>query len=260
MNRITAAAILLVAAILTEFGLHMTQPLGEDFYIITDIAVVLFGLIAFLAAVYAYRIYGIRSNQGKAILLLASGILFWFLGEFTWMYIEVILSEEVPIVSVADVFWLTGYPLFFAGAFLAWRTFSAPITKEKKMLIAVTAIAVFSVVVVGVIIPVLSDTEMSALEFAVTAGYVISDLILLIMFMILIISFFGGKFAKPWMFISAGSILSVVADMVYMTGIYESGSIVDILWELEYMLIAFGLFYYRESVKSALVQTKAKKG
>jgi hypothetical protein len=52
-----------------------------------------------------------------------------------------------------------------------------------------------------------------------------------------------------------------IADIYYMNFIevYETGSMIDILWDLSYILLAFGFLYHRETVKEAFSAMKKKK-
>jgi hypothetical protein len=238
---------------------YIFQPLGEQFYIISDLTVIIFSFLAFVFGLYTYKFYGFGSVKGKALLFLTLGVFFWFLGETTWGIYEIVLGVKEPIASIADMFWLIGYPLFLMGFYYVWKIASTSISKKRLMILSVSIIAVCSFMAY-ITTPILTDTEMSFAGKISTAGYVIGDMLILIALMIAVTYLFGGKFAKGWSIILLSVFMMSAADIYYMNflEVYETGSLIDIFWNLSYILLAFGFFYHREVVKEVFDGIKKK--
>jgi hypothetical protein len=235
--------------ILATVLLYIFKPLGEDFYIIGDSIVIIFSLLAFASGFYAYKIHGFKSVQGKALFLLTIGIFFWFLGESTWGFYEIVLGIEAPVASIADVFWLLGYPFFLGGAYFICRLAAIPLAKKKYMLFALIIAGLFCVL--WLIYPTIVNPEISLAEKMSTTGYVIGDFAILIAMIFIVVYLSGSKFLKPWTLIIIGLVLSTIADIYYMNfiDVYASGDWIDILWCADYIITALGLFYYRETAE-----------
>ncbi len=104
------------------------------------------------------------------------------------------------------------------------------------------------------IIPLLASPETTVIEKATTVGYVIGDMSLIAGCVVIAVSLYRGMMAKPWIIITAALVMSALADIIYsyIAVSYEAGSWIDLLWNLDYILMAYGFFYYRSSVKDIM--------
>jgi len=259
MKRMHLVFGILLILFLISVLLYTFQPLGDQFYIICDLTVIIFSFLSFVFGLYAYEFYGFSSIKGKALLFLTLGVFFWFLGETTWGVYEIVLGIEAPVASVADMFWLIGYPLFLAGFYYVWKIASTSISKKRLLILSVLIIAICSFMTY-ISTPILTDTEMSSAEKISTAGYVIGDTLILVALMVAVTYLLGGKFAKGWSIILLSIFLMSVADIYYMNflEVYKAGNLIDLFWDLSYILLAFGFFYHREVVKDVFDEVKKK--
>jgi len=255
------ALIITVLIIFADIWLYTTQPLGEDFYIISDWVIVIYSLAAVTVGFYAFRLHGMKSIQGKALFFMIVGGVFWLLGEFFWAYQEVNLGIEIPTPSIADLFWFIGYPLFGMGLYHVWKITRAPVTKSRKYIISMTLVIILMIAGAYGAYPTITDPEMTLLEKGITLGYIVVDFILIVGAVIIILSFWGGKLVRPWLVILLSIIVSTFADIMYaqVASLYESGSFFGILWDIDYILAAFGFFYYRQTMKDVMVSMKSAK-
>jgi hypothetical protein len=260
MNKTTNGIIILCTIIMVDLLIYIKKPLGEDFYIIADLLVVLLSLTAFCFGIYAYKLHGSKNIQGKAILFLSLGILFWFFGESIWAFYEIIIKADAPIASLADAFWLLGYPLFAAGLYYEWKITRAGLTRNK--LIAGSFIFIITLLIsgwYGIIVP-LGNAETSQFEKIVLVSYVIGDIVVMLGAIIVLTSLWGGKLAKQWTIITVAIILTSVADIIYayMSNSYQTGNWIDILWDANYLLLAYGFYHYRQTIICALQETNSR--
>ncbi|MFH1237318.1 MAG: hypothetical protein V1648_02840 [Candidatus Aenigmatarchaeota archaeon] len=235
---------ILAALFVINLALYTLKPLGDSFYIVADVWVAALAIMATLAGFFAFKIHGFKSEQGKAMLFIAVGTAFWTLGEITWGVLE-IFTDFKPVVSIADIFWYAGYAFFIAGMFFICKLSSSKLGRKKWVLLPVViAIAAASIFLIA---PFAADTETPLLEKLASAGYIAEDMCLLISMAFGLTYLWGSKFVRPWSVIFLALMLSTCADIIYsyILGSYETGNIIDILWNTNYMLMATGFIYNR---------------
>ncbi|MEM7815920.1 MAG: hypothetical protein QXN71_02260 [Candidatus Aenigmatarchaeota archaeon] len=262
MKETQLAFAVILAAMAATTLLYITAPAIDNFFIIADLLVVALSFVALAFGIMAFRIHGLGNLQGRIMLLLSLGVFFWFLGELTWAVYEIVLGINSPLASVADMFWFAGYPLFFAGICLEHKVAGTKVIKKDRMFMSLFVIVlVFSSLSLYMILPVFENAEMTDIEKVVSAGYVIGDVVLLAGSFGLIISFAGGRFARPWLLITISIILFSIADIAYsyLGTAYETGSWIDLLWDFDYMFMAYAFYYYRQSFGSGLFKGRRQK-
>jgi len=113
---------------------------ADSFYFIGPIAVMAVGFaIAFK--------HGKDSMYFKPFLLLSVGIMFFMLGDATYLYYDMVLDED-PYPSIADVFYFAFYPCVIGFIIFTLKFFAFPLSKPKVALISaitITLILVFTV-------------------------------------------------------------------------------------------------------------------
>lgn len=240
--------------------LYIYEPLWNNFYIIGDSIVSILSFFAAISGFYAYRMHGFKSTQGKALCFISLGALFWFLGEFTWTIYEVVLGIEKPIASIADIFWFIGYPLFLIGVYYVYKAAST-FPSKRKLTFLIIIIILICALLLCLAMPNLTAAEIAFEEKIATGGYVICDMLLLIGLIFVIACLFQSKFLRAWSIILIAILFSTAADVFYMnlSVVYETGNIIDLLWDLDYTLFAFGFFYYRETVEEIFTVSKERK-
>jgi hypothetical protein len=66
--------------------------------------------------------------------LLALGMFLWTLGETIWAYYELILEEETPYPSAADVAWVIGYIPLTVGLLLRFLSLRTMPTQQQALI------------------------------------------------------------------------------------------------------------------------------
>lgn len=239
--------------------IYISKPFDDKFYIVGNSLVIALSLMATLSGIYAYRIYGYGSIQGKSLLFLTFGLFFWFLGETTWGIYEIATGIESPLVSIADIFWILGYPFFLLGIYFICKMAALPLGRKNKYFL--TFILFLSILLCSYLIyPTLISQELIFLEKLTLAFYVVFDCILLFATIFAIIYLKNTKFLKVWILVFLALFLATVADIYYMNlaEMYQTGNLIDILWDLDYLIMSFGLFYMREKTKE-IFSTEVKR-
>lgn len=195
--------------------------------------------------------------------LLFIGILFYFFAEAIYAVLEVVLGIDMEVMfpSWADYFWLIGYiPLVIGMAIMIYwyKKSSFPLGNIRfyQLLIFLFIISVI-VLFYTLLIPIAKDIQLSLAARFVYIFYPAADLLLLIeaVILIYIISLFGGGIiSKPWKYISIGFTLITLADIFYSYlnwhGKYGTGNIIDVAWNLGYLLIGLAGIYQKELMES----------
>jgi len=244
-------ALIFLLLFLANVIIYRLRPLGENFYIIGDGIVIFLSFLAFVSGLYAYSLHGFKSLNGKALIFLSFGLLFWFLGELTWGIYEIVLGIESPVASLADAFWILGYPFFFLGLVYICRLTSA--FKKKNAI----AFGFLACLILGSMLYISLPTIVKDIpvgEKISTAGYVLGDSLLLILAIYTMPALYRTKIFVPYFLIILSIICMVVADIYYMNFLeeYEVGNLIDLVWNLDYILLAVGFLYHRESIKGLL--------
>lgn len=248
-SKMRVAFVIAVIVLFLDLLLYTFKPLGENLYLITDWTVVFFALTAVIAGYYAFNLHGIKTLYGEALLFLVLGNLLWMFGELSWAVLETILQIG-PFPSVADVFWYSGYALFGMGLYYIWKATRTSVPGHR-IIAAVLAVLVALVISFFYgIFPSIADPGLTLLEKAAAIGYIILDFIIIVGEIIIIVSLLGRELIKPWIIILIAVFFTTFADIMYaqIASLYIGGTFFGILWDMEYVLMALGFFYYRQTV------------
>jgi signal transduction histidine kinase len=161
--------------------------------------------------------------------LFAGGILLQVAGDAVFGYYEIWLDREPPTPSVADVLYLSGYPLLAAGAFLLLRRLGG----------ATSRAALLDTIIVGIALGVVQwiffvdPYEHKALgrgEQIVQMAYPALGMLLLVALAQLVVGRPGRT--PTYRLLLAGLVLWIVADELFALDpdAYAGGSWVDALW------------------------------
>ncbi|HMJ00621.1 MAG TPA: diguanylate cyclase [Gaiellaceae bacterium] len=173
-------------------------------------------------------------------LLLSAALLLWTTGD---LYYYFFLSglENVPIPSVADLFYLAFYPVSYVALALLLRGRMRRFQGNLWLDGVIAALAVGALGAAVVFDKVLSTTGGSALVVATNLAYPLADLLLLSL-VVAMFALTGWRFDRTWAFVAAGYGVFAIADTAYLyqtaEGRYVEGGILDAGWPAALVLIA----------------------
>jgi hypothetical protein len=228
----TSALIILVASL---FGESTAVLVGNLLYIPVG------GSFAILA-VYTSLRFGLGGTLGKAWLFFAIFGGLWFIAEMIWAYNDLILGID-PYPSIADVFWLVGYPLIFTFMLFYLKFVKKAISKEK-----IVFAVIIPLVIIGLTIAVALQikVEDGFGVFLLTVSYPILDSIILAPAIIGIILFLKGEVDLLWSLISLGILSVSIADIGFFITQYNftyyTGHPIEIFFYWAYILFSFGVY------------------
>ena len=212
---------------------------GAYFFIPSTAAKNVFFDLVGLSAVAAI-VVGIRVRSPSSPLawyLLALGLFSFVIGDSILSFLESVLGEEPPFPSIADAFYLAGYPVLAAGLALMIRR-HAPGREWSSLIDALIITAVASMLSwTFLMAPYANDPELSLLESLVSIAYPLGDILLAVVLVRLL--FVQGKRLPAYTLLSIGVALLMLTDTVYaamtLADTYQTGSPVDLGWMLSYV-------------------------
>ena len=231
------------------FGKDIAKIVGNSLYL--PVA----GTAVILSLILAYR-FRAKGAHGKAWIIFTAFIVSWFVAEQLWMLYDLVYNID-PFPSTADLFYLTGYPLYFVFMMFYLKPVKKAIS--KKMLVSTSLISI-AMVVPTIYFAIDVGSDMSEFERALAASYPIADAIILVPAMIGMVLFFKGEVNFMWSLMCLAIILNVVADTGFLiTNLddsYYTGGILDMLYLWAYVLFIFGMYSHIKIFKTHSYEKK----
>jgi signal transduction histidine kinase len=187
---------------------------------------------AALAIVLGVRLY--RPEAPWAWLLIAACLLFFMAGDITWALYEE--AGKSPTASLADVFYLAGYPCLTAGMLIASRRRSPSRDRGELIDSAIVGTSAFLLLWVYVVDPY-SLGGLDWTEVIVSIAYPIADAVVLAALARLML---GGRWnVTSLRLLLLGLLLTLAGDSVYAASDITHETLVSIL--LMFGVVAIGL-------------------
>lgn len=187
---------------------------------------------------------GIKSDFGKAWFCLAIFIILWFVAERIWMMYELVYQTD-PWPSEADIFWLAGYPMYFAFTFFYLKPFrkSIPSTTIITVIGLTIMLAAFMIYYSSI-----QEEGLDTYDAVLGLSYPVADALTLIPITLGLILFFRGQVHFLWSCMLIGMLFFVISDYGFFflsqSGDYHSGSYVDIPYLWAYLFFLAGTYDY----------------
>lgn len=213
----------------------------RNFAMVTDLA---YQLVSFFAMIVAWRIAFTRQFDGRlrrAWFVLGLAVLAQTLGDSLWFYLEVIQQQQ-PFPSVADIFYLSFYPLALIGLLTLPSSPLKPAERERVFLdLAILLITAWMAIWFFIISPTTAQYENGRLDQILAAAYPVGDLVLLGGIFTLLFRGAEGTVRSMLLLYFTGLALNVAGDLAYafasLQGNYVSGGWMDVSW-----IMAYGFF------------------
>jgi len=215
--------------------------------VVTDIQVLPIRLISALLAWQASRQMGLDARTRQAWLLLGLGFAAFCIGDVIWAWIEIVL-EANPFPSLADVGYLSFYPLILAGLLtfpLALRTRGE---RTKFWLDAlIVAGAGGTILWYFVFLPALQAVADEPIKAIFGIGYPIGDLLLLLGIATVLLRRPDAGTTGALRILAVGTAVMVIGDAGFgpmaLQDDYQSGAWPDVFWALSALLMAVSAQY-----------------
>lgn len=256
----------MVAAFLAGFFVIVTAIYvfmigGESHGFLSNLLFLIPPAFAVAAGMRAASVYGLKNAHGSALFLLTLGFAAWLVGEAIWFYLRVIRNVD-PFPSLADFFYLVGYPLLFIGLLIelgqekiSLRDFNPFI---RTMLAVSASVVGFAVLYFGVFLAY--DATAPLMDNLIAVSYGVGDFLLILPAVLILkttLDYQRGKLYSPWLFLFFGLALTLIADVLYAIFIEQYSSslwpytMIDLFWIAGYLSLANGFFGIRSIISFA---------
>jgi signal transduction histidine kinase len=172
-------------------------------------------------------------------LLLAAGFGLFVAGEITWHVYSYGLGED-PFPSIADLFYLAGYPLLATALLLLARDRGARRGQERAGVLdaAIVTIGAFAISWTFLMLPYAADDSLPVLDRVLSTAYPLMDVLLLTLLVRLL--FAPGRRSPAIWLLALGMTFNIAADVTFLgleAAGKTTGSWIDCVWLLCYVSV-----------------------
>ena len=207
------------------------------------------GLSAIILIKDKDREEGKVAKVDKANILLAVGLIFWFIANIIWAYYELVLDIVSPVPSLADIFLLSAYGFLICRLTIVYRKIGHT-TNKKFLFLIVSGTGLFLIYILNL---TLENTETSNFRglmlFVVTVAYPTLNSVLTVLALMILLGIKNERHHFiPWICELVGLLAIVIGDswfaIIVLTTFVEQLWMSALLLSAHYLLIAGGLIWY----------------
>ena len=240
-----------IGIVLVYALLYVWQP-GEIrvLNVVTDLLTALLALLASFLAYKASRIFDADTAARRAWLLFSTGLAAMTTAELVWAYYHIVLDQQIPFPSPADILWAMSYLPIMASLILQYRALGVRASPRHKLIIAAACLMVLLIALATFVWPALSQPGLIAtVDLLINVYYLLGDLSIAFVASLSLLFLWKGLVSSPWQYMVVSVLLFVVADLAFFyasaNALYATGSnwvsaIVDVFYLAAYVLAAAG--------------------
>lgn len=233
-------ACVIITHVVVNFGLD-----DPDDFTISIISIINPLAGGIMGVIVGLRYSGTKVFQ-KAYLALGAGLLAVAVGEILYFIYDVFLNQN-PFPSVADIFFLTFYPLMIVHLVTNIRFFAPNLPKIPTL----SWLIILPIAIIVVILNLYGTSELN-LEFVVSMGYIIPATVSLTMTIYGTVIFKQGLLGKIWLILLFGVLSITFADIWYfyleIDGSFDLRHPVNVFWYAGYWIIVYALYKHRKNI------------
>jgi hypothetical protein len=244
----------IIVALVYLFAYWLIKPIAS-----VDLASLVesFQFVAFAAAsalvfaIVAHKFNWLSTKTGQAMTTLSIGFTLYMIAEASYLVLS-LSNPNVPVPSIADVFWILAYVPFAVAFALTIRTIRMKFTRPMLGLWIVLSAATFIVVLAIVVVPIIGAASGSeAMSTYVSMVYPFEDVVIIVLVLAILLKIMSGEVAKPWAVLILGFLMTAIGDIwfgyaTYLGNYAPAYDPVDFFLSLGYLAsIAAGLLFTR---------------
>ena len=218
---------------LLAIAVYLTLPYNLKSAVMYDV-IAGSSVVAILVGVWIHR-----PARPLPWLLLAAGFASFVAGEITWHVYSYGLGQD-PFPSVADLFYLAGYPLLATGLLLLARDRGAQRWQQRAGFLdaAIVTVGAFAVSWTFLMLPYAADETLPVLDRVLSTAYPLMDVLLLTLLVRLL--FAPGRRSPAILLLALGMAFNIAADVTFL-GLEAAGKTtgtwIDCVWLLCYVSV-----------------------
>ena len=252
----------LFVAILILIGLYLffanLTPDKSSVFVDTTVVIAIFSSLA-MSLITVLRL-GFKSREGKYYLFLVVGITLWALAHTIWAYFELVLGIATPYPSIADFFWLLGYPFLWYHYYYSFRVWKqARIIRLRSLFISVISTSVLIGLLIYISLQGSDEGGFDLTTVIVSNLYLVCDGVSLVPAIVIMWSLSGRDILLLHrVLVSLFIIINTYGDVgfVYHEMLVDETTFVQqqgiwwLVYTISYLVLTAGLIWYnRISVK-----------
>lgn len=196
------------------------------------------------------RIKKIEVRKFKAVFI---GIVFWFMGEATYMFYQFMLNIPVPYPSIAELFYFIGYGFLIYHIYKSFTVVNKNKSISRGTIIFVSfVVSLIPVVTTGHMIISGVDFSSQLLDLTINILYYILDTILLVSALLIIYKLpKKDPFFYHWMLFCISMALLTIADFGYTYTSTISDELIlvtewlwNVVYAFSYLFLSAALIWY----------------
>jgi hypothetical protein len=196
--------------------------------------------------------FKMSGKHGKSWIVFTIFAASWFIAEQIWLVYDLILNID-PWPSIADFFYILGYPLLFMFSIL----YIYPVRKAiSKRIIILSLLASIALLIPTLFLAYQPDSSENGFEILLAASYPVLDTIILCPALIGMVLFFRGEVNFLWFLMCIAMTLNVIGDAWFlfssMNESYYAGHPIDLLYVWAYVLFSFGVYSHIKIFQSRI--------
>lgn len=196
-----------------------------------------------------------RNVEVQRFKLLFLGVFFWFLGESTYSYYQIVLDIDAPYPGVGEIFYLAGYLPLMLFTYRSFKTINrGGLIKRRVIAFVVTLASLVPVIITIMVFSQEVDFQSQWADIVISNIYNYSDSILLALSILILTKLpRNNPYTYHWILFTSFLILTTLTDFFYLNiaifdeeFLLETELIWEAMWSLSYMcILASVLWYYK---------------
>lgn len=192
---------------------------------------------------------GKAGKVDKANILLAVGLIFWFIANIIWAYYELVLDIVSPVPSLADIFLLSAYGFLICRLTIVYRKIGRT-TNKKFLFLIVSGTGLFLIYILNLTLEnTVTSNFRGLMLFVVTVAYPTLNSVLTVLALMILLGIKNERHHSiPWICELVGLLAIVIGDswfaIIVLTTFVEQLWMSVLLLSAHYLLIAGGLIWY----------------
>ncbi len=231
--------ILFFAVYLLISYLLKNQPFLEGIFVYSMISI-LYSLVALslYLATKSSKIYGKRTQLAWAVLTIA--VITSVVGTVLWAIL--VLTNQNPSDTIADVFYLMFFPIFLIGILILPSSYSTSRQKFKRYFdILIILFSISLALWILFIIPAFQHYSGDFTDLIFDLMYIIGGFLLVLAMLDLLFNRIYRDMYAPFLIILVGVLVLIITECVYVYqtihGTYVPGGLTDLGWLVGYLIL-----------------------
>ncbi len=214
------------------------------------------GLIALIAAVatgfvvFCYRQFEKTEKPGRVWFHFALGVGLWTLGEVLWLVYSM-FTDEVPLPSMGDVAWLSGYIFLTTSLLIQYRLIWGIHPRQERQIL----LLIGSAILVGSALIAYGTENQDRMAVFINTMYPLADLALALAALKLAHTFGTGQWGRPWQALLVFALADAVYAWFIELNVYGENliltSLADTIYFAAYIVLAVACYHQYLLVKRA---------